>query len=568
MEKKQIRKLLIIFSLILIVVLFFIIVNIFYRYNLKNFKSDKIINVYGDLIQGDKDLQYQSLDQFPKDFLEKLIKIEDKRFYDHIGIDVIGLMRAFNINIRKFSIKQWASTLDQQVIKISQSAYNRSLIQKIKENLLAVNINFHYPKEEILLYYINNLEFFNWIRWFNSACYLYFQKDCKDLFLSEQLFLISIYQLWKNPLDQTNFTIIKKRSKVLCQSLESQLDEIEINQCNDFYNLFPQKISDIKLNIDNSLLHYKIWLENNSSEKVVINVNINKKIDQILDNSQVFIDNFGMYDCCIIILDKQWNVENMNLCRDWDDKYYGKINWCLTKRQTGSAIKPFLYILAMNKLNMNKDSVLQDTPVEYWLDLGNLYIPRNFDLEYHWDVTLAKALWSSLNIPAVKLLDKIWVALFIDYLEEIRLLFGKASLEQIVEDQTLFNSEELGLSAALWTYEISPLEFARFWTMFFDQDLEFSRIYWKSINQVFEILKDNNNRLLSFDQDNYLDISWWAVKTWTSRHFVDGWACWVNRDLEKIVCVWAGNYNWARMTWSWIQTAWYLWHLLVNEIFE
>ena len=66
--------------------------------------------------------------------------------------------------------------------------------------------------------------------------------------------------------------------------------------------------------------------------------------------------------------------------------------------------------------------------------------------------------------------------------------------------------------------------------------------------------------------ENNLDVPWWAVKTWTSRGFVDGWTCWVNKEKEIVLCVWTGNYNWTQMKWAWSKTAGYLWNLATNII--
>jgi len=79
-------------------------------------------------------------------------------------------------------------------------------------------------------------------------------------------------------------------------------------------------------------------------------------------------------------------------------------------------------------------------------------------------------------------------------------------------------------------------------------------------------LSDYKNRLISFWIDNVLDVPGWAVKTWTSRHFVDGRTCSASREKQIVLCVWTGNYNWAGMKGSGAQTAGVLWNLIVEKL--
>jgi len=99
----------------------------------------------------------------------------------------------------------------------------------------------------------------------------------------------------------------------------------------------------------------------------------------------------------------------MNLLRKYGSGQYGYVNGCLRKQKVGSSMKPFLYLKWLQYLHYIKDTILKDEKVKYVLNNGWIYSPKDFDLKYHWDVPLKKALWSSLNIPAVETLKAIWL---------------------------------------------------------------------------------------------------------------------------------------------------------------
>ena len=384
--------------------------------------------------------------------------------------------------------------------------------------------------------------------------------------MSEKLFLSATYQTGKNPLNAKSFFLLKKHSKRLCRKLAMKNKEISTDTCESISALPPVNFDKITYSPNNLIPHYTDYYKLNQSssneEKSSFDLKLYSQIEKIIEKSIDYRRHVWMNDCCSLVLNEVWEVLSMNVCRDYDDLFAWQVNGCLNKRQTWSVAKPFLYILAMHELWLTKDSIIEDKPIKFYLDQVNLYTPKNFDMKYHWEVTLAWALGSSLNIPAVDLLSQIWVKKYINFLNELRIDIWKESPGKLDNESDLYNPDILWLSSALGTYELSPLEFARLWKIFFQN----YKTYSNQIDEVFKILSDNKNRVYSFNLDNYLDKKWWAVKTWTSRHFVDGWTCWANREKKKIVCVWWWNYNWSAMKKSGIETAWYLWNIIVDNL--
>jgi len=389
---------------------------------------------------------------------------------------------------------------------------------------------------------------------------VYFWKSCDKLFDSEILFLFAMYQTWKNPFE--NFKLVKKRSYILCKYLH--LD------CKNFYSLPPMSKKNLQLNFPQ--LTFFDLLPDNVKQRLKINQNLQKKAETIIENTKGFRNAIHMWNCCILAMDKTWNIITMATCKQpWKDKSW--INPCLVKRQTGSAIKPFVYLKAMMDFWRTWGTILEDKPVNFVLNWLKKYIPRNFDMRYHWKVPLALALWSSLNVPAVTTLDKIWVENFLNFINQLRIKLWD-DINQVKKDARIYNAEKLGLSAALGTYEMSPLEFVNLRRLFlrsevWGQKRDFSseelwEVWRDKINEILEILGQNKNRVISFGLDNNLNVPWWSVKTWTSRHFVDGRTCWVNKEKQIVLCVWAGNLDQTPMTKPWSESAGFLWNLVVS----
>ena len=544
---KKLSKIIIFF---LLWILLFFVFNFFYSYKLISEKETY------------KHLQYKTINEVPSKLKEFALKIEDKRFYNHFWVDFLALGRAIKKDIKRWYFQQWASTIDQQAIKLNEKHFfNRWVKTKLREMFLAINLNFHYKKDDIFLFWLNNIHFSYGIKGFKSACNIYFQRDCNKLFDSELLFLYALYQVgwWDVYKSDLKFQKVKKRSQILCKQLN-------LNFCKNIDKLPPVKKEDLKMNFKK--LTFLDFLPDYVKNRLDIDKTYQEKIRNILQNTEDFRKNRWFQDCCVMVMDKKWKIKAMQTCRNMDD-FENKtwINACLVKRQTWSAIKPFVYLLAMQKFNWTWWTILEDKPVDFVLNSIRKYAPKNFDMKYHGKVSLAQALGSSLNIPAVTTLDKIGVNNFLSFINYLRAKLDD-NTENIKKDKQIYNSDKLGLSAALWTYEMSVFEFTNLWRIFLNEDVDWWRndgdwFRWK-IAEIVEILSQNKNRLLSFDLENNLDIRWWAVKTWTSRNFVDGWTCGINKEKQIVVCVWVWNLNSQSTLVPGSEWAGFIWNLVVK----
>lgn len=536
----------------------FLLANIFYSYPLASLKDTTLRDRHGNIISGIKSQSYNSTKEIPQNLKQAIISIEDHRYYRHLGIDPVAILRALHFNSTHAGKRQWASTLPQQLVKITQQAYKRTRKQKIKEMLIAFNLSLHHSKGELLTAYLNQVEFLNGIRGYKAACKTYFDKDCAALFPSELSFLIATAQTGKNPLNTKGFSIIKKKAQALCHRA------FESNECQNRASQPPQNTKELKLKTDTTAKQFSTYYQKQKewNQNSAFDLSLYESINTLISTSDNYRKKAGIGDCCILVLNEHGEIRSMNTCRPFEDEEQGQVNGCLQKRQTGSAIKPFLYLFAMQKLHFTGGTTIIDEPVSYYLDEEHSYSPKNFSLSYYGKVPLADALGNSLNIPAVKLLHQVGTETFISFLELLRKKIWTPE-ELITQDQKIFNAQNLWLSVALGTYELSPLEFAQLWRIFLANEL-LPKEYSSTIDEIYTILSKNQHRTLSFWLDNYLDIPWRAVKSGTSRHFVDGRTCGTHREKQSIVCVRAGNYDSTPMKESWSLTAGYLWNAVVE----
>jgi len=523
-------------------------------YELQDIPSTKVFDrnwilLYDVRDEYRKDL-ISSVEYFPQDFLNNfLIKKEDKNFWKHNGVDFLAITRALQKNLIEWQIL-WASTIDQQVIKLSQQAFDRTFLQKIKEIVLARNININYSKNEILTYYLNNLYFPNWVQWYSTACKIFFNKDCRDLSNGH---LIYLYAKSKFPSDQNLSQYCFDISQKYGFTGYSVENFVEIAQEESFF-----VNTNARFFVDFFLKNYEVGIQNITS----FDSKIYNKIQWILNNYASYLQKKEAKNSCVIVLEN-WEIVSMNSFPTyWASGYF--LNNCLSKRQVWSAIKPFLYLSVFEKLWYNADTKITDEPVTYDSEYGS-YSPKNFDLKYHGEVSLASALGNSFNVPAVKLLYELWLREFYQFLSEIGRMVS-------TNEEWKDNYSAYWLALALWVKEISPLDFTKMWQVFNPsfcsnlnkKNVSFCGKYSKKISELTKILSENHNRLISFGQYNRLNIEWVYDKSWTSRKFVDAWVCGGKKSYT--VCVWAGNDTTKEMLWGWNEVVWPIWYEIMQSL--
>lgn len=550
------RSLFLIFLLIDVLVIVPIVLFFVFPYRFRTPPPQVWYDVHGTAIAWYKQESWTWIKQVPDTVKNLVVGIEDRRFWEHWWIDLRAVARAIWANTQHIWGLQGASTIDQQLIKLDRQYFVRNRPTKLAEYRRAVRLQRQLSKEELLVRYLNMIPFSHGIRWRKSACQLYRWVPCDELREDQLLVMLMIAQLGANPYREDDRQTIIDRAEMYVRvrpDLFSSGLVIDSALLVDELNWFPAPLDP---RVEQVVRHESAW------GVVAYDLEISDRIAVLLDATRLQRKQYAIADCCVVVLDGQGGLVSMNMCRAWDDSQAGKTNVCLTPRQTWSAIKPFLYLYAFRKLGLTSADTIVDEPVQFDLGGGNIYDPKNFDLDYHGEVSYAYALGNSLNVPAVKTLHAVGVAPFLQFLkEQVRRLAPWT-------DENPKTAGEVWLSLALGTYELSPWQFTQLRRMLLPTVVP--RDYLAQRADIVDVLSNPVNKVVSFWQDSFLATQWRAMKTGTSRKFVDGWICGVRTTVPAkggaTICIRLGNVTNAPMLGASSEVGSYLWSLVVQAV--
>jgi membrane carboxypeptidase/penicillin-binding protein PbpC len=424
-------------------------------------------------------------------------------------------------------------------------------------------------KDTILTSYLNNIYFWNNIYWVWAATEVYFWKQyLNDLTQEEITLLISLIH---NPgiksLEETSFrnyfTKIQnklwytfKRS-IFKLNKKENIDKFPFVTNNSSRFLFPSPLGGgIKgggLTIDSTLQQYA---------KDTLNKTLKWLKSKNVTNWAIFAINPKTKE----ILIYEWS-------RDFNSKEIdGQVDIIQSLRQPWSTMKPFLYLMALEKW-ANPDDLL--------LDLNNklnsfqewkTYISNNYSLNENWLVRFKKALWNSLNNASVRLASELWLNKVYEFYKQYGFILDKSA-------------DYYGYSLVLWNPSIKLEDLVRSYSKLLPdmqplsldkgRELGFSHPVdkWEvDIEQakflLYDILSNPNNRDISFWVNSVLNTSiYQAVKTWTSTDFRDNVI--VSYHPDFVMWIWIGNNDNSSMIGvTWITGAWYIWHNIIEKAIE
>lgn len=494
-----------------------------------------------------------SLDEVSSHFIDAIIAVEDQGFYEHNGVDFLALIRAFWQNTYYGEVVSGASTIEQQLIRNLLEHHERNLKNKFGEMILAFKFNLKYSKEELLEKYINTIYFGNLAYGIEAASQTYFGKNASQLNLAESSYLAALPQAPSRYNPYANLQLGLNRQKQVLENLHKQgkitHSQLDVAQAEEL-QFKTQKLVDIQAP------HFVMWLLSELEKKgtladitlggetiqTTLDLGLQKEIQNLVNLHLDQLKTKNITNASVVVIDQtSGEILAMFGSRDYfDEEIDGEVNIATSLRQPGSTLKPFLYALAFEK-GFSPASKITDEPIQFQTADGHPYEPKNYDLQYHGEVTLREALSQSLNIPAVKILDFISVRSFLNNLQKLGI-------------QTLHNSSDYyGLALALGSGEVTLLEITRAYGILgnLGQELQVSPflnqaqstqslIPSKIVSQITDILSDNFARIPAFGEDSALNFNYpVAVKTGTSRNFRDNWT--FGYTPLRTVGVWVGN---------------------------
>ncbi len=518
-------------------------------------------------IYGNRNQTFVPLEKIPRTLSQATIAIEDKDFYKHGAVDFKAILRALYSTAFHKQL-QGGSTLTQQLVKNGLLSPERTLTRKIKELVLAIIVEFKYPKDKILEMYLNQVPYGGTSYGVEAAAQTYFGKQVKDLSLAEQAYLSGLPEAPStfSPLG-SHPELGKKRQKDVLRKMFEQryINKKELDKALA-EELHFQKITN-PIKAPHFIFYVKDLLVDKYGEQTVEQggLKVYTSLDlKLQDFAQEVVasevaklkQNKVGNGAAVITNPATGEILAMVGSKDWYDTKDGNMNMTAQQLQPGSSIKPLNYAVGLLK-GYNAATPFIDAQLCFENPGTAPYCPRNYDGKFHGIVQMRFALGNSFNIPAVEMLK-------INTLES---MIATASAMGITSFK---DPSRYGLSLTLGGGEVTMLDMTTAFGVFANQGYRIdlhpilkitspkgeiieqynppkSSIFGKKVLPssvtwiISDILADNNARLLEFGSDSELRINkkYVSVKTGTTNDFKDNWT--IGYTPQYVVAVWVGN---------------------------
>ncbi|MGH7851064.1 MAG: penicillin-binding protein 1C [Thermodesulfobacteriota bacterium] len=343
---------------------------------------------------------------------EAVIASEDRWFHSHPGVNPFALMRAFYTNIKEGRVVSGASTIPMQIARMSDPK-PRTIFSKAEEAFRALQLKRIFNDDELLEIYLNLAPYGGNIEGVGAASYFYFGKSPRALTPGEIALLTALprspaaYDPVRNPKDSE-----RERNKVL-----GQLAGRGVFTAGEAVEGTKEPIPRTKKIQPFSAPHFSEFVYRDISKggslKTTLDSSIQKIAEEVARRHVGLLRNDGIDNLAIVVIENDTRkLRAVVGSADYFDKgHSGQVNFTLARRSPGSALKPFLYAMALDKGIAVPDTYVLDVPTDF-----SGYVAENYDSKYRGKITLENALILSLNAPAVRMLSQVGLKDFHDLL--------------------------------------------------------------------------------------------------------------------------------------------------------
>ncbi len=406
--------------------------------------NGKILSV----LKGEKDSYYIALDEIPLEVQDAMISTEDRKFYKHKGIDIEGIARAAYMLVKNKGITQGGSTITQQLVKIIFLTQEKTWERKIKEMFCALEMEKKYTKEQILEFYLNNIYFANGYYGIEAAAKGYFNKSCKELELSELVFLCAIpnnpslydplinfdktiehrnlmldQMLEEKKISNTQYSdaingtikleqgkSVKQRNYVETYVQHCATEALMQNQGFQFRNTFKGEADQAAYEADYNAIYaecnaslysggYRIYTSINKKKQKLLQDAVDETLTNFTTKSEEGVYEFQGAATCI-------DNNTGRVVAIVGGRTQKKLGYTLNRafqsyRQPGSSFKPIAVYAPALERGYTPDTIVVDEP------LKGKDAPKNSNGTYKGVVTLRYALENSINTIAWKMFDEL-----------------------------------------------------------------------------------------------------------------------------------------------------------------
>ncbi|MBI3292214.1 MAG: PBP1A family penicillin-binding protein [Elusimicrobia bacterium] len=406
------------------------------------------------------------LNQIPVDLQNAFIAIEDNRFFTHWGIDLRGISRAAAANLRRRRMTEGGSTITQQLSKVIFLTQEKTLQRKLKELLLAIQLERNFSKQEIFQLYLNQIYFGNGAYGVESASRIYFGKHVKDLQLAECALLAGLPRLPQRYSPFHHPDLARGRRAVVLARMRERgfITREEEARANAFplntqrfpipTGVAPYFVEQIRLELEPIYGSNAIY-RGGLSIYTTLDLHLQQTAETVLEKNlaafdakrpktrrpqrpsvQFSTDTVKVQGAFVAVDPKTGGIRMMVGGRDFRQSQFNRVTQAF--RQPGSTFKPFVWTAALEH-GFTPATIVPDAPIAFQYDgrnwqlleklpegyklhsstgmpaVGSLWVPANWDNKFFGPVTLRRGLAHSRNLVSIRLVDRVGPATVVDY---------------------------------------------------------------------------------------------------------------------------------------------------------
>lgn len=506
-----------------------------------NYSNGELIANRGEMYASE--VNYYEL---PQNLINALVAVEDRRFFSHFGVDVFGIARAFYVNQKAGRIVQGGSTITQQLAKMLFLSPERTMKRKVQEILLAIQLERHFTKEQIITFYLNRAYFGSGNYGVNAAAKYYFSKDVAKLNLTECAMLAGVVKSPSNYSPKNNRKKAEARANLVIKAMidegflgEKNLAELDYDPNYISYRGQRFYFADFVYDQFEEFLEKK-----NEQEKSVIitstlDEDLQMKMEDILAE---FIESnnrkIAKSQVAVVVMKKDGALLAMSGGNDYQKSQFNRSVYA--KRQAGSAFKTFVYLAAFER-GLKLNDVFEDKKVA----VGS-WLPENYNKNYLGKVDVKKAFAESSNSVAVQIAHKVGASAIISTAHKLGVISkipeNDSTIALGTSEVSLFE-----LTTAYATIANDGIPVIPYFIIKIENDLGkslYSRktsgfspiISQPALFNIKEVLREvvtSGTGAAASVADNIYG------KTGTSQNFRDAW--FVGFDDKYVIGVWIGN---------------------------
>ena len=430
--------------------------------NLESFRPQAITRVYSAEKEVLAELYLEKRDpvplqRIPRYLTAALVATEDRKFYQHSGVDIKGIARAIIKDIRAGGFVEGASTITQQLAKTLFLTARKTIVRKIKEAILAFQLERRYTKDEILELYLNQVYFGSGAYGVKSAAEIFFGKPVEDLSLAECALIAGMPKSPSRYSPLVNLALARQRRNIVLKQMlmmeiitdadyeQAVNEQILLSDKSRSLNRAPYFVEHVQKNLEEYLGASRLY-KGGLSISTTLDLNLQQAaqtaVEQGLLSLQARMQSNSIQpadpQAALVCLDiNSGGILAMVGGRNFSASPYNRAT--TARRQPGSAFKPLVYAYAIEQ-GFAQNAMILDAPVVFrGADRNHDWHPENFSKTYLGEITLRKALAISQNIPAVRLIE----------------MLGSESVARFAHRLGIESNLEPNLSMALGASEVS-----------------------------------------------------------------------------------------------------------------